>query len=79
MVAFQTYELVRDRMALMNVRTQQQANVQQSVRVRQQLNAIATGISRLADSGDQNAKTIIDSLRAQGISVRENATPAQRQ
>jgi hypothetical protein len=76
MVAFQTYELVRDRITLSNVHAQQDAPVQQSLRVRQQFNAIAAGVSRLADSGDKNAQTIIDDLRRQGIAVRPNAAAA---
>jgi len=78
MVAFQTYQLVVDRIALTNVRAAQEQNVQQSLKVRQQLNAIANGVQQLANGGDANAQQIIEALRRNGITVNAPAQPQPR-
>src|SRR5437868_14996769 len=69
MLGFQTVELIRDRIALVDAGRGQEPTVQQSQKVRQQLDAIARGVARLGDEGDENAKAIIDDLRRQGITV----------
>jgi hypothetical protein len=78
MVGFQSFQLVRDRIALSNLRTGQEPTVQQGVKLRQQVNSIATGIAQLADAGDANARVIIDDMRRQGITVRTRPTGAKQ-
>jgi hypothetical protein len=78
MVAFQTFELVRDRFTLVDVRAAQEQPVQRGIKLRQQMNAVVSGISQLADGGDANAKAIIDDLQRQGIQVRANPAAAKR-
>ena len=68
-LALQTVLLILDRASYMSLGTQQEPAVQQSLKVRQQLDGIARGIARLADEGNVNAKAIIDDLRRQGITV----------
>ena len=70
MLGIQLVQLISDRVALINLRTTQEPNVQQSLKVRQQLDAVASGIARLADSGDPSARAIVEDLRRQGITVR---------
>ena len=78
MLGLQTVVLILDRASLMNLGTQQDPTVQQSLKVRQQLDSVARGIARLAEEGDVNAKAIIDDLRRQGITVNNPQASAQQ-
>jgi hypothetical protein len=78
MVGFQTFALIRDRITLTNVRVTQEPTIQQSLKVRQQLDALAKGVARLADAGNANAKNIIDDLRRQGITVNNPQAGVQQ-
>jgi hypothetical protein len=60
------------------LRTAQEPTVQQSLKVRQQLDGVARGIARLAEEGDANAQAIIDDLRRQGITVNNPQASAQQ-
>ena len=75
LLIFQTVTLVSDRMALTNALAVQENNLQQSVKARQQIDAIATGIAKLAEEGDASAKAIIDDLRRQGVGLRNTQNP----
>jgi len=70
MLAFQSFQLIRDRTTLVAVLAQQEPGMQQSLKLRQQLNGVASGITKLADDGDADARAIIDDMRRQGIAVR---------
>jgi hypothetical protein len=75
LLSFQTYSLIRDRVALFSVRAGQEANVQQSLKLRQQLDSLAKGTARLADDGDANARAVVDAMRKQGVTLK--APPGQ--
>ncbi|HXJ00320.1 MAG TPA: hypothetical protein VNH44_03805 [Micropepsaceae bacterium] len=77
-VGFQSFQLVRDRIALLDLRTAQEPTVQQGLKLRQQVDSIASGIAQLASAGDVSAQAIINDLRRQGIMVRPPGTPATK-
>ena len=70
--AFQTYILFQNGSNLVNARLGQTQAVEQSLKVRQQLDALAGKTAKLADQGNANAKTIIEDLKKQGVSVKAN-------
>ena len=78
LLIFQTVTLISDRMALANALTAQENPLQQSLKTRQQLDAIATGIVKLADEGDANARTIVEDMRRQGVALRNPQSPAPK-
>ena len=67
LVAFQTVLLIQARGNLVTTRAGQEAATQQSLRMRQQLDVLATGTARLAAGGDQNAAKIVEDFRRQGV------------
>jgi hypothetical protein len=70
LLAFQAVELIREGSAIRQIRAAQEQNVQEGLRLRAQLNAVAGKTAALADAGDANAKAIIDEMRKLGISVK---------
>jgi hypothetical protein len=70
MVVFQTVQLVRERTTLAEVWTNQEPTIQEGIRLRRQLDALATETARLAADGDAGASSIIGDLRRQGITVK---------
>ena len=70
MVAFQTIQLIRERDNLTAVRAQQEPTIQEATKVRQQLEAIAGATAKLADSGNANAKLVVEELRRQNINLK---------
>lgn len=71
--AFQTLQLLAERTALEAGLTQQETLVQNSTKLRQSLDAMATQTQRLADLGNPNAKLLVDELRKRGVTINANA------
>ena len=69
---FQTVQLVRERSVLHGLRTNLEAPVQESVKVRAQLDSIAKKTAELAAQGNAGAKTIVEELRKRGITINPN-------
>jgi len=69
---FQTVQLVRDHLTLAAAFANQQPQVEQSERLRNQLSSLATGLARLGDQGNQNARLIVDELRKRGVTINPN-------
>ena len=69
MLAFQASQILRERDALHEAKTQQDKPVEESQKVQAQLDALAVGTKKLADQGDKNAQTIIDRMKQIGITV----------
>ena len=63
-------DLDRQLQVLQAQEQQQQALVEQSQKLRSQLESIAGATAALAQQGNQNAIVIRDQLRAQGISIK---------
>jgi hypothetical protein len=72
MVAFQTVQLVREHGHIGDVRAAQEPTIQEGLKLRQQLDSLATKTAQLADAGNANAKAIIEALRRDGITVKPN-------
>lgn len=70
MVGFQTWQLIRERDNLSELRGTQQPTMDQSLKLRQQLESLAGKTAQLAADGDQGARAIVDDLRRQGITVK---------
>jgi hypothetical protein len=81
-IGFQTVQLLRDRSNLANVYTGQESAVQQTIRLRNSVDAFAGDTAKLAQSGDPQAKQVVETLRTQNISIRpptaQSAVPASR-
>lgn len=52
--------------------------MQQSLKLRHQIDAIATGLAGLAASGDTSAQAIIADMRRQGVTVRNPVADAKK-
>lgn len=75
-IGFQTVQLLRDRSNLSNVYNGQENAVQQTIRLRNSVDAFAGDTAKLAQAGDPQAKQVVDTLRSQNISIRPPAAPA---
>ena len=69
LMAFETAEAIRDRGALSNLRRSQGATVEEGIKLRQQLEALAAGTAKLAADGDEGAKTVVDQMKRQGVTL----------
>jgi hypothetical protein len=67
LLGFQTFELIKARGNLVTTRAGQEQAAQQSLQLRRQLDALATGTAQLAASGDANAAKIVEDFRRQGV------------
>jgi hypothetical protein len=74
MVGFQTSQLIREHDNLVTMRASQEATLQQAVKLRQQLDTLVGKTAQLADEGDPGARSIVDDLRRQGITIKPPAT-----
>ena len=72
--AFQTFMLIDEHRTLNAARANQEATVQQSVKLRDQLDSIAAKMQILADKGNVGAKTIVEELKKRGVTINPNAS-----
>ena len=82
-LCFQTYQLLNERQALQAAYVTQQQTVDNSAKLRASLDALAADTQRMADSGNPNARLLVDELRKRGITINpaastppSNTTPA---
>jgi hypothetical protein len=79
-LAFQTVQLVRDSETLVTIDRGQDAPLQETARLRQATDALASDIAALAQSGNAAAKQVVDEMAKQNIVMRPlpaaPATPA---
>ena len=73
-IGFQTAQLLRDRGNLANVYAGQQKAVEQTLRLRNSVDAFAGETATLAQQGDGPAKQVVETLRSQNITTRPPAT-----
>jgi hypothetical protein len=73
---FQATQLLAERNTLQLSREAQQAQVQQSQRLRDSLDGLARDTARLAEQGNRNAKLVVDELRRRGVTINAEAPPA---
>ena len=69
LMAFETGQAIHDRSALEELRRSQQATVQEAVKLRQQLQTLASKTAELAAAGDSGAKTVVDQMKRQHITL----------
>ena len=72
----QTWLLLGEKSALQATHASQQQTVESSGKLRQSLDAIAADTQRLSDSGNPNARLLVEELRKRGITINPNATAA---
>jgi hypothetical protein len=68
-IAFQTYQSLRDRSALSDVRASQEQTVQEATKVRHQLETLAGETAQLAADGDAGARAVVDEMKKQGVGL----------
>ncbi len=69
-IGFQTVQLVRDRGNLSNVYAGQQNAVEQTLKLRNSVDAFPGETAALAQQGDGPAKQVVDTLRSQNITIQ---------
>jgi hypothetical protein len=75
--AFQAYQLGQEHDALRKMIASQENMVQNAVKMRAQLDAIAADTQRLANSGNAGAQAIVNELRRRGVTINpDGATGA---
>ncbi|MBN9429899.1 MAG: hypothetical protein J0H09_25695, partial [Burkholderiales bacterium] len=72
--AYQTYQLWVEGSALQAAHASQQQTVDNAARLRASLDAIAADTQRLADSGNANARLLVEELRRRGITINAAAS-----
>ena len=74
LMAFETAQAIYDRGALAELRRSQEPTVQEAISLRRQLEALAGRTAQLAAEGDESAKSIVDQMKRQGVTL---AAPKQ--
>jgi hypothetical protein len=74
---FQTTQLLRERKYLKAVLNDQSPTVEQSQKLRAQLDSIAKETLQLANQGNSNAKIIVEELRKRGVTINPSNPPAK--
>jgi hypothetical protein len=69
LMAFETGQAVHDRGALQELRRAQEPTVEQAVKIRRQLQTLATKTAELAAAGDENAKNIVEQMKREGVTL----------
>ena len=69
LIAFETGYAVHDRGALADQMRAQEPVVQEATALRQQLEKLAGKIAQLATEGDEGAKTVVEQMKRQGITL----------
>jgi hypothetical protein len=69
LLAFQTYQSVHDRRALSDVRASQEQTVQESIKLRHQLETLAGDTAQLAADGDAGARGVVEEMKKQGVNL----------
>ncbi len=74
---FQTIQLTRERTNLRTFKANQESPVQESLKLRAQLDSIAKRTAELAAQGNAGATTIVEALAKRGITINTSAVPAK--
>jgi hypothetical protein len=69
LMAFETGQTIHDRCALSDLRRSQEPTVQEALRLRHQLETLAGRTAQLAAEGDESAKSIVDQMKRQGVTL----------
>jgi hypothetical protein len=74
LMAFETGYTIHDRDALEEQQRLQEPAVQEAIKLRQKLEALAGKTAQLAADGDEGAKAVVDQMKRQGV----NMTPPKQ-
>ena len=74
-LVFQTVELVRQSQTLATISVNQETPLKDATRLREATTALARDITKLSDSGNADAKRVIDEMARQHISLTPPAEP----
>lgn len=74
LMAFETGYAIHDRRTLADQHRAQEPVVQEALKLRQQLEALAGKTAQLAAEGDEGAKAVVDQMKRQGVNL---AAPKQ--
>ena len=69
LMAFETGYTIHDRDALQEQQRLQEPALQEAIKLRQKLEALAGKTAQLAADGDEGAKAVVDQMKRQGISI----------
>ena len=69
LMAFETGYTIHDRDALAEQQRLQEPAVQEAIKLRQKLEALAGKTAQLAADGDEGAKAVVDQMKRQGITM----------
>jgi hypothetical protein len=67
LTALQTAQSFRDRATLQTVRAGQDATIQNAIRLRHEMDALAGKTAKLAAEGDEGAKSVVAFMKQQGV------------
>jgi hypothetical protein len=70
---FQTFQLVKERDTIKNLRANQTAIYDNAQKMRAQLEAIAAEMAKLAQAGNPHATQMVNALKARGITINPDA------
>jgi len=69
LLAFETGYEIHDRQALADQHRSQEQVMQEALKLRQQLEALAGKTAQLAAEGDEGAKAVVDQMKRQGVNL----------
>ena len=73
-LSFQTVQQIRERSALQNVRTAQEAALERAQRIRAQFDTITKKTLELAQQGNAGATLIVDELARRGVTITPSSS-----
>jgi type II secretory pathway pseudopilin PulG len=73
-LSFQTVQQIRERTALQNVRTAQEAAIERAQKIRAQFDTITKKTLELAQQGNAGAGLIVDELARRGVTITPSSS-----
>ena len=73
-LSFQTAQQIRERTALQNVRTAQEAALERAQKIRAQFDTITKKTLELAQQGNAGAALIVDELARRGVTITPSSS-----
>jgi len=75
-LSFQTFSLVNEATQLKTAIASQDKAIEESQKIRTQLQELASQTLALANEGNANASTLIDEMHKKGVTIQGTPTPA---
>ena len=74
-MALQTLQALQDRTTLQAARAGQESTIQNAMKLRQEMDALAGETARLAAQGDEAARSVVEAMKQQGIALTPPPAP----